>query len=103
MDSNKALATTHFGWISSQLKEKSERQKHFVESIAVGGEPFIRKLQTALGIKVSGKKKRQLASDEYHLRETFENYGDEDGNLKKTDELKISGGNTFPWIFQAWP
>jgi len=50
VDSNEALATSHSGWISSQLKEQPERQKHFVESIAVAGEPFISKLQTILGI-----------------------------------------------------
>jgi putative transposase len=49
------------------LKEKPKRQKHFVESIAVGGEPFIMKLQAVLGINALGKKKRQLRSDEYHL------------------------------------
>ncbi|WP_419656338.1 uncharacterized protein Dvar_54310 [Desulfosarcina variabilis str. Montpellier] len=50
VDSVEALATSHSGWISSQLKEKLERQKHFVESIAVAGEPFISKLQTIQGI-----------------------------------------------------
>lgn len=103
VDSNEALATSHSGWISSQLKEKPERQKHFVESIAVGGDPFISKLQTILGINALGKKKRQLRSDEYHLRETIENYGNEDGNPQKMDELKISWDNTFPWIFQPGP
>ena len=71
VDSNEALATAPFGWISSQLKERPERQNHFVESIAVGSELFIKKLKTALGIKSLGKKKRQLRSDEYHLRETI--------------------------------
>jgi putative transposase len=74
-----------------------------VESIAVGGEPFISKLQTILGINALGKKKRQLRSDEYHLRETIENYGNEDGYPQKMDELKMSWDNTFPWISQPGP
>ncbi|WP_419658269.1 transposase, IS200-like [Desulfosarcina variabilis str. Montpellier] len=103
VDSNEAVAISHSGWISSQLKDKPERQKHFVESIAVGGEPFIKRLQTVLGINALGKKKRQLRSDEYPLREAIENYGNEDGNPQNRDDIKISWNNTFPWIFQSGP
>ncbi|WP_197910390.1 transposase [Desulfosarcina ovata] len=98
VDSHERLATAHLDWISSQLIEKPQRQKHFVESIAVGGEPFIKKLQTALGIKSIGKKKRRLRSDEYHLRETIEKYGNEDRIPQHKDELKEPWDNTIPLV-----
>jgi putative transposase len=101
VDSDERLATVHPGWISSQLKEKPERQKHFVESIAVGGEPFIIKQQTALGIRSIGKKRCRLRSDEYHLRETIEKYGNEDRIPQQKDELKDPWDNTIPLVFSS--
>jgi len=92
------LAATHLGWISSELKESPKRQKHFVESVAVGQDAFIKSLQTLLGVKARGKKNRQLRTDEYYFRETIGEYGDD--APPKTDELKMPWDNTFPWVSQ---
>lgn len=48
------------------MKEKPERQKPFVENVAVGGEPLIMKIETALGIQAIDRKKHQLKNDENH-------------------------------------
>jgi putative transposase len=75
MDSQTALAATHRGWISSQLKRAPEREERYRKSIAIGSQSFVETVQAKMGIKAIGRRRRESRRDAYELRETVERYG----------------------------
>jgi REP element-mobilizing transposase RayT len=77
VNSQTALAATHRGWISSQLKRAPEREEQYSKSIAIGSQSFVESVQAKMGIKAIGRRARKTIGDRYQLRETVEKYGDE--------------------------
>jgi putative transposase len=69
------LAKAHRDWVEEILaSDKGRREEIWTKSVAVGSEPFVRKIQEKLGARGIGRSV-VASGDAYMLREATETYG----------------------------
>ena len=90
-------ARAHKNWIESQLKAGPKRQEHFSKSIAVGNEPFIQKVQQALGTLGIAKRMAEAPAAGYQLKEATAKYESATSDLTDSHQSAWPVTNTIPW------
>ncbi len=87
------LKEAYRSWVEEALEGSGhERRPEWTESIAVGGEAFVRRIKERLGIRAKGRKVVRGES-RFELREISAPYVDVFGG----ENVDLSGKNTFFW------
>jgi len=87
------LKEAYRGWVEETLERGGlERRPEWTESIAVGGEAFVRRIKEGLGIRAKGRKVVGGES-RFELREISAPYVD----VFEGENVDLSGENTFFW------
>ena len=87
------LKEAYRGWVEETLERGGlERRPEWTESIAVGGEAFVRRIKEGLGIRAKGRKVVGGESG-FELREISAPYVD----VFEGENVDLSGENTFFW------
>jgi putative transposase len=82
------LKDVHYKWVDSALQtDHSDRQNKWTQSIAVGSQRFIEKMQETLGFRAKGRK-IICDDDTFELREVLTPYG---------PASNLNSGNTLLW------
>ena len=84
IDTEENLRQTYQGWVETALSDnKNKWSGKWTESIAVGEEPFVKKVKDLLGFRTKGRKIHN-SDGAYQLKESAANYGLIDENLENT-------------------